>query len=362
LGSIIVLFAVAAAILLSFGAILDTSSAQRIRALEPPVIDLARCVDVPVTVRSEIESTFMVGEIIMIADDFYRLRLDQAVTGDWAAVEVSDGSEGDGYWIGSRFDVAHSSALPRMGNPFRPFNEAQALAVYFQEGELGGAGGLYRYGDDYVDGYKLQISALPDMGAELGWEWRTWHPQYPTRDALATLAGCLGYTYPLVGHVEWSDAPWLGGVEWAKLSGEPEWTGKGSSSSTSASTELAIVEVTGNTGTCAVTDGLSICDNGTYTDQRVSGRAWYSIECDFTEIGETTIGECSGSATRFTDGGTWEGICEGKITWSTSNPDHVHVFDCTYWSTWDYKDLLYIEHLEGIDYPWSITGRIEPIE
>jgi hypothetical protein len=326
------------------------------------VIDLARCVDVPVTVRSEIESTFMVGEIIMIADDFYRLRLDQAVTGDWAAVEVSDGSEGDGYWIGSRFDVAHSSALPRMGNPFRPFNEAQALAVYFQEGELGGAGGLYRYGDDYVDGYKLQISALPDMGAELGWEWRTWHPQYPTRDALATLAGCLGYTYPLVGHVEWSDAPWLGGVEWAKLSGEPEWTGKGSSSSTSASTELAIVEVTGNTGTCAVTDGLSICDNGTYTDQRVSGRAWYSIECDFTEIGETTIGECSGSATRFTDGGTWEGICEGKITWSTSNPDHVHVFDCTYWSTWDYKDLLYIEHLEGIDYPWSITGRIEPIE
>jgi hypothetical protein len=194
---------------------------------EPLVIDLARCVDVPEAVRSEIESTFVVGEVAMIADDFYRLRLDRAVTGEWAAVEVSGGSEGNGYWIGSWIDVAHSSALPRMGNPFRPFNEAEAQAVYFQEGDLGGAGELYRIGDDYVDGYKLEISALPDLGSELDGSWGTWHPQDSTRNALATLAGCLGYTYPLGDYVYWSDAPWLGEVQWAKLSGEPEWAGKG---------------------------------------------------------------------------------------------------------------------------------------
>jgi hypothetical protein len=121
------------------------------------------------------------------------------------------------------------------------------------------------------------------------------------------------------------------------------------------------VEVSGSTGTCDLPGDVYTCETET-SDDRVSGIAEIAIHCEFTEDGDTTLGDCSGPAIVTNAGGTWEGTCEGTTTWSTSKPDHVHVFDCTYLGTGDYEGLRYVEHLEGVDFPWPLTGRIEPIE
>jgi len=120
-----------------------------------------------------------------------------------------------------------------------------------------------------------------------------------------------------------------------------------------------IVEVSGSTGT---ETEPGVFENGTSSDDRLVGTSELTIECDTSEDGGTTIAECAGPNIITNDGGTWEGTCEGTSTWTTSEPDHVHVFDCTYLGTGDYQGLRFVRHLEGIDYPWPYTGRIEPVD
>ena len=126
-------------------------------------------------------------------------------------------------------------------------------------------------------------------------------------------------------------------------------------------TVSATVEVTGNTGLCDLPSDILACETEV-SDSRVSGIAESDPNCEFTEDGDTTIGVCPVSATITNDGGTWEGTCEGTTTWSTSEPAQVHDIDCTFLGTETYEGLRYLEHLEGTDFPWSITGRIEPAQ
>jgi hypothetical protein len=119
------------------------------------------------------------------------------------------------------------------------------------------------------------------------------------------------------------------------------------------------VEVTGATGTESE-PGVFL--DGTSSDERLVGRTELTIECDITEDGDTTVADCSGPNIITNDGGTWDGTCEGTSTWTTAEPEHVHDFDCTYLGSGDYDGLRFVQHLEGIDYPWSYTGHIEPVD
>ncbi len=98
------------------------------------------------------------------------------------------------------------------------------------------------------------------------------------------------------------------------------------------------------------------------SDARVSGEQETTANCDFVEDGEAVVGDCWGTLTIENDGGTWDGTWTGTTTWSLSEPDHVHVIESTFVGTGDYAGLRYVMVAEGSDYPWTITGRIEPDE
>ncbi len=122
----------------------------------------------------------------------------------------------------------------------------------------------------------------------------------------------------------------------------------------------AVVEVTGSTGTCGQDGDDTVCDNVTASDERVAGTARYATDCEMTVDGDTTVATCSFPITITNAGGTWEGTMEGTSTWSAAAPAHVHVIDATYLGTGDHEGLRFVQHLEGLDYPWAWTGRIEP--
>ncbi len=122
-----------------------------------------------------------------------------------------------------------------------------------------------------------------------------------------------------------------------------------------------VVEVSGSTGVQTGQSGdTDIFDDNSSSDDRLVGVIELTIECESSEDGDTTIAVCTGPVTLVNDEGAWEGTCEGTSTWSTTEPDHVHDFDCTYLGTGDYDGLRFVQHLEGIDYPWPYTGQIEP--
>ena len=130
---------------------------------------------------------------------------------------------------------------------------------------------------------------------------------------------------------------------------------------TQAPTAPAVVEVTGSTGTCVADGEDTVCDNGTASDERVAGTARYpDTDCEMTVDGDATVATCSFPITLTNAGGTWEGTMEGTSTWSRAAPAHVHVMDGTYLGTGAYEGLRFVQHLEGLDYPWAWTGRIEP--
>jgi hypothetical protein len=119
------------------------------------------------------------------------------------------------------------------------------------------------------------------------------------------------------------------------------------------------IEVTGTTGTESE-PGVFL--DGTSSDDRLVGRTELAIECDMTEEGDTTIGDCSGPNVITNDDGTWDGTCEGTTTWTTSEPEHVHDYVCTFLGTGDYDGLRFVQNTGGVDYPWPYTGTIEPVE
>ncbi len=122
----------------------------------------------------------------------------------------------------------------------------------------------------------------------------------------------------------------------------------------------AVVEVTGSTGTCGQDGDYTVCDNVTSSDERLVGTSRYVTDCPETVDGDTTVAVCSFPITLTNGDGTWEGTVEGTSTWSVASPAHVHVMDATYLGTGAYEGLRFVQHIEGLDYPMSYTGRIEP--
>ena len=140
-----------------------------------------------------------------------------------------------------------------------------------------------------------------------------------------------------------------------------------------------LVETSGSTGRCTTTDGswtgealpasglpgsvhegyIATCDDYQMSDERVSGSQHSVVDCQFSEDGGSTVGECQVTDVIRNEGGSWNGTCEGTTTWSTSSPAHLHIFDCTYLGSGDYTDLRYVAHMEGFDLPWSVTGTID---
>ena len=125
--------------------------------------------------------------------------------------------------------------------------------------------------------------------------------------------------------------------------------GADDASTTGAEMTTTLAPVTGDTGPCGLPgDADYICLTDT-SDDRVSGIAETNISCEFTEDGDTTVGDCTGPSTLTNDGGVWEGTCAGTTTWSTTEPDHVHSIDCTYIGAGAYVGLRFRERLEGVD-------------
>lgn len=145
-------------------------------------------------------------------------------------------------------------------------------------------------------------------------------------------------------------------------------------------TDTETVEISGTTGDCLNVDGpwtgdpvgglpgsvergfTQTCSNVEMSDERASGVSEALADCEFTQDGETTNGVCTGTITLSNDGGTWEGTTEGTTSWTTSDPVHVHELDATYLGTGDYDGLRLVTHAEGTGTPWTLTGRIEPVD
>jgi hypothetical protein len=98
------------------------------------------------------------------------------------------------------------------------------------------------------------------------------------------------------------------------------------------------------------------------SDPRVSGTGPVIVDCTFTDDGETTVGQCTGTNAMSSDGGSWEGTFSGTTSWSTSEPDHLHVLDITYLGSGGYDGLRLVGTLTGYDWPWTFVGRIEPAD
>jgi hypothetical protein len=132
-----------------------------------------------------------------------------------------------------------------------------------------------------------------------------------------------------------------------------------------------VVEVTGTSSCVDVVDGVDTGEGMNFrdavyectmdlTDERLMGDVETVNSCEFTEDGETTLGECDGTSVISNDGGTWEGTFTGTTTWSDSEPAHVHHIELVYIGAGDYDGLRFVAEMDGTDYPWAVTGQVEP--
>jgi len=134
-----------------------------------------------------------------------------------------------------------------------------------------------------------------------------------------------------------------------------------------------IVEVTGTSSCIDVIDGTGTGVGNSFrdaeyectmvvSDARLLGKSSVVNSCDLPEVDGVTLGECWGTAELTNDGGTWEGTFTGTTTWSGNNPAHAHDMDFVYVGTGDYEGLQFVATMEGTNYPWNVTGQIEPID
>ena len=103
-------------------------------------------------------------------------------------------------------------------------------------------------------------------------------------------------------------------------------------------------------------------DNG-LSDDRVNGDFEALMDIDIYVEGDRTAGLMNMTGVTITnDGGTWEGTGVGTTSWTASQLGHRHHFHFTLLGTGDYEDLQFRYHVEGIDFPWTVTGTIEPVD
>jgi hypothetical protein len=122
------------------------------------------------------------------------------------------------------------------------------------------------------------------------------------------------------------------------------------------------VEVTGSTG-IQMESGSAFTEEGrTYrgewtdiTDERLKGEEVAVVFCEMVSEEENSA-ECEGTQEVVNDGGAWEGNFTG------TSIDGLHEIDGTLIGTGDYEGLQFSYHLEGVEFPWDITGTIEPVE
>ncbi len=132
------------------------------------------------------------------------------------------------------------------------------------------------------------------------------------------------------------------------------------SGSASASPSLGgysdVVQVTGTS--TQIGDGITWTTEA--SDPRLSGEVTNDPSCEMTEDGDRTIGFCTVTSTSSNEGGSWKGYCTGTTTWTVSEPEHIHDFDCVMVGTGDYAGLRFRDRIVGGEaMPWEFTGQIE---
>lgn len=131
-----------------------------------------------------------------------------------------------------------------------------------------------------------------------------------------------------------------------------------SSDSDSGSASAGYSDVVQVTGTSTQIDGITWTAEA--SEPRVSGEGTNDPSCELTEDGDRTIGYCTVTSASTNDEASWKGGCTGTTTWTVTDPDHIHDFDCTMIGTGDYAGLRFREHISGGNaMPWEFTGQIE---
>ncbi len=126
--------------------------------------------------------------------------------------------------------------------------------------------------------------------------------------------------------------------------------------------ETEPVEVSGNTGGFSESgdsfseEGLTYTGNWTdVSDERLQGQNEAVTFCKWISEGERSA-ECEGTFEIMNDGGTWEGAFTG------TSLGGVHNIQGTLLGTGGYEGLQFTYQLEGVGFPWTITGTIEPVD
>jgi hypothetical protein len=101
------------------------------------------------------------------------------------------------------------------------------------------------------------------------------------------------------------------------------------------------------------------------SDERLSGDDETVVNCDLSQPSsgeEKYVAECWGTTTLTNDGGTWEGTFQGTSSWSSSEPEHVHDMETVFVGTGDHEGLQFVGTYGGVDFPWELTGTVEPVK
>lgn len=98
------------------------------------------------------------------------------------------------------------------------------------------------------------------------------------------------------------------------------------------------------------------------SDPRVNGELEHVMDIDMVDEGDRIVGYILAEATITNDGGSWVGTGEGTTFYTKENPIHQHHIEYTLLGTGDYDGLRFAYTVEGGDYPWDLTGTIEPVD
>ncbi|WP_296667819.1 hypothetical protein [Demequina sp.] len=116
------------------------------------------------------------------------------------------------------------------------------------------------------------------------------------------------------------------------------------------------VAVTGQEISCDLeVEGLTARCVDEMSDARVSGTMDVLLDC------EPAAGfyMCTGDLLLTNDNGTWKGVTVGVI--ENDADGGRNVYSSILEGTADYDGLRYTLHSDGADWPWDVTGVIEPI-